>query len=92
MELDAIDTYRELEEITRNIDTVTNKKIKDILADEEEHLQEIEDFICDVEHNCCEPTCCDTCCSDEPVTACQCEEPTVTSMDDVDIFGSINEL
>lgn len=43
----AIETYRELEEITRNVDVVSNDKIKQILADEIEHLQELEDFIAD---------------------------------------------
>lgn len=43
----AIETYRDIEEYTRNIDVVTNDKIKQILADEIEHLQEIEDFLAD---------------------------------------------
>ena len=43
----AIETYRELEEMTRNIDVVSNDKIKQILADEIGHLQELEDFIAD---------------------------------------------
>ena len=43
----AIETYRDIEEYTRNIDVVTNDKIKHILADEIEHLQEIEDFLAD---------------------------------------------
>lgn len=43
----AIETYRELEEMTRNVDVVSNDKIKQILADEIEHLQELEDFITD---------------------------------------------
>lgn len=43
----AIETYRELEEMTRNVDVVSNDKIKQILADEIEHLQELEDFIAD---------------------------------------------
>lgn len=68
MELDAIETYKELEEITRNVDPVTNRKVKSILADEEEHLQEIEDFLCDVGiHGSCGY--CD--CGDN--SACDCE-------------------
>ena len=43
----AIETYRDIEEFTRNVDVVTNDKIKQILADEVEHLQEIEDFLAD---------------------------------------------
>ena len=46
-EQNAIQTYRDIEEYTRNIDVVTNDKIKHILADEIEHLQEIEDFLAD---------------------------------------------
>lgn len=46
-EKDAIETYRDIEEYTRSIDIVTNDKIKHILADEVEHLQELEDFACD---------------------------------------------
>ena len=38
-EQDAIETYNKLEKITRNKDVVSNQKIKEILADEQEHLQ-----------------------------------------------------
>lgn len=74
MELDAIETYRDLEEKTRNIDVVTNKRIKEILADEEEHLQEIEDFLCDIGNNgistngTCGCGCCD--CGDSATCDC----------------------
>lgn len=44
----AIDTYRDLEEFTRGVDVITNRKIKDILADEVEHLQELEEFRADL--------------------------------------------
>lgn len=44
----AIETYKELEQFTRNIDVVTNDKIKHILADEEEHLSELQDFYDDL--------------------------------------------
>lgn len=76
MELDAIETYRDLEEITRNIDPVTNRKVKAILADEEEHLQELEDFICDVEKN----GGCGCCCQDKvDLKDCPCEEPSCSA-------------
>lgn len=89
MELDAIETYRELEEITRNIDVVTNRRIKEILADEEEHLQEIEDFLCDVGiHGSCDFGCCD--CGDDVARDCElkcpcksCDEPNVPDMYDI---------
>ena len=38
-EQDAIETYNKLEKITRDKDVVSNQKIKEILADEQEHLQ-----------------------------------------------------
>lgn len=44
-ERDAIETYLAIEEFTRDIDPVTNLKIKEILADEEEHLQNLLEFI-----------------------------------------------
>ena len=44
----AIETYVELEGATRNIDTTTNTKVKEILADEEEHLQELQEFLADL--------------------------------------------
>jgi ferritin-like protein len=47
-EKDAISTYREIEEFTRNIDPVTNQKIKEILADEEEHLTSLNEFLDDI--------------------------------------------
>lgn len=47
----AIETYREIEEYTRGVDVVTNRKIKHILADEIEHLQELEEFLADVENS-----------------------------------------
>lgn len=50
-ERNAIETYRELEAFTRNVDIVTNDKIKHILADEIEHLQELEDFVSDQASN-----------------------------------------
>ena len=47
-EKDAISTYREIEEFTRDIDPVTNQKIKEILADEEEHLTSLNEFLDDI--------------------------------------------
>ncbi len=44
----AIETYRDLEKFTRGIDVVTNRKMKHILADEIEHLQELEEFLADI--------------------------------------------
>ena len=44
----AIETYKKIEAYTRGIDVVTNKKIKLILQDEEEHLTELKDFLADI--------------------------------------------
>lgn len=44
----AIETYKDIEAFTRNIDTVTNRKIKKILEDEENHLTELRDFLNDL--------------------------------------------
>lgn len=44
----AIETYRKLEKFTRDIDPVSNDKIKDILADEEEHLQNLLEYLDDI--------------------------------------------
>ncbi|MBO6271653.1 hypothetical protein J6O48_02600 [bacterium] len=46
-EKNAIYTYRLIEEQTRNGDIITNDKIKHILIDETEHLQELEDLLND---------------------------------------------
>lgn len=46
-EKNAIYTYRLIEEQTRNGDIITNDKIKHILMDETEHLQELEDLLND---------------------------------------------
>lgn len=40
----AIETYIKLERLTRDIDPVSNLKVKEILADEEEHLQTLLEF------------------------------------------------
>ncbi|MBQ5473604.1 MAG: hypothetical protein IIT65_02675 [Lachnospiraceae bacterium] len=42
-----METYRDIEKYTRDIDVITNDKIKQILADEVKHLQEISDFLAD---------------------------------------------
>ena len=48
-EKDAIETYRELIEIAQQSkDWTTEKKCKEILADEEEHLQLLQDFLDDL--------------------------------------------
>lgn len=44
----AIETYVKIEKFTRGIDQVTNSKIKEILKDEEEHLQSLLDFKNDI--------------------------------------------
>lgn len=67
-EKDAISTYNELINITQGIDWTTNSKCKSILADEEEHLQMLQDFIDDINSDnhcscndpCCTPPCCNT--------------------------------
>jgi bacterioferritin len=48
-ELGAIETYKNLEISTRDSDPVTHDMIIHILADEEEHLTEINDLIADIE-------------------------------------------
>ena len=49
-EIGAIETYRELVEIAQlSKDYTTEKKCKEILADEEEHLQELNDMLSDID-------------------------------------------
>ena len=43
-ELGAIETYTDLIEFTKECDPITNKKMKEILKDEEKHLKEMEEF------------------------------------------------
>lgn len=50
----AIETYTALEAVTRHNDLVTNKKVKEILADEQEHLQNLIDLHKDI---CGHPIC-----------------------------------
>lgn len=45
----AIETYKELEMLTRDVDPATNRKVKEILAEEEEHLTELNDLLRDVQ-------------------------------------------
>jgi len=45
----AIETYDKLEKFTRDKDQVSNSKIKEILADEQEHLAELQDLLTDIE-------------------------------------------
>ncbi len=44
----AIETYENLVKITDGIDPASNSKLKEILADEQEHLQELKDFLQDI--------------------------------------------
>jgi len=44
----AIETYEELVKMTEDVDPVSNSKLKEILADEQEHLQELKDFLQDI--------------------------------------------
>lgn len=44
----AIETYTILEAVTRDNDVVTNRKVKEILADEQEHLQNLIDLYKDI--------------------------------------------
>lgn len=57
-EKDAISTYNKIINVTEGIDWTTNSKCKEILADEEEHLQMLQDFVDDITSKntgCCEP-------------------------------------
>ena len=44
----AIETYEELVKLTEGVDPTSNSKLKEILADEQEHLQELKDFLNDL--------------------------------------------
>lgn len=44
----AIETYEELVKMTEGVDPTSNSKLKEILADEQEHLQELKDFLQDI--------------------------------------------
>ena len=44
----AIETYEELVKMTEGIDPTSNTKLKEILADEQEHLKELKDFLQDL--------------------------------------------
>ena len=44
----AIETYEELVKMTEDIDPTSNSKLKEILADEQEHLKELKDFLQDL--------------------------------------------
>lgn len=45
----AIETYEELIKVTEDVDPASNAKLKEILTDEQEHLQELKDFLADIE-------------------------------------------
>jgi bacterioferritin len=47
-EKDAIETYTKIEKILRDKDIVSHAKIKEILADEQEHLTDLEDLLNDI--------------------------------------------
>ncbi len=44
----AIETYKKLVSITEDVDPASNAKLKEILSDEEDHLQELKDFLNDL--------------------------------------------
>lgn len=44
----AIETYEALVKMTEDIDPISNTKLKEILADEQDHLQELKDFLNDL--------------------------------------------
>lgn len=46
----AIETYKELIAMTEQVDPSSNSKLKEILADEETHLQELKDHLDDINH------------------------------------------
>ena len=50
-EKDAINTYNELIVLTQGVDWTTNSKCKEILADEEEHLQILKELLDDITLN-----------------------------------------
>ena len=94
----AIETYSNLELFTRDRDVVTNTKIKEILADEQEHLQALKDLVADIEatiHKCTPPPPCQTCAVEEPCgdpCACAgCGEPLPTPVinPNIDAVGAI---
>jgi bacterioferritin len=47
-ELNAIDTYKDLVEYTAEFDPASNSKLKEILMDEEEHLNDLQEFLEDI--------------------------------------------
>lgn len=53
-EKDAIETYNELIALTQNVDWTTNAKCKEILADEEEHLQMLTELLDDIQFGICQ--------------------------------------
>ena len=50
MEIGAIQTYKDLVEFTDSKDPASNSKLKEILADEEEHLSKLKEFKQDIEY------------------------------------------
>ena len=87
----AIETYSNLELFTRDRDVVTNTKIKEILADEQEHLQALKDLVADIEatiHKCTPPPC-QTCAVEEPCTGCGDPLPTPVINPNIDAVGAV---
>ena len=79
-EEDAIETYSDIELFTRDRDVVTNKRIKEILADEQEHLQALKDLVADIEStiNKCKPiTACPQVNCEEPCSGCDPSAPVI---------------
>lgn len=84
----AINHYKDAIKITEDIDPVTNVMLKEILADEEEHLTELRDFLNDITGKKECDGCCGSCnCQPEPVAVqATTEEPTLATVSDFDDF------
>ena len=86
----AIETYSDIELFTRDRDVVTNKRIKEILADEQEHLQALKDLVADVEstiNKCTPPAPCDQTCGCTVEAPCGDPLPTPTINPNIDAVG-----
>lgn len=89
-EEDAIETYSDIELFTRDRDVVTNKRIKEILADEQEHLQALKDLVADVEstiNKCTKQTQCPQIGCEEPCSGCCDPLPTPTINPNIDTIA-----
>ena len=86
----AIETYSDIELFTRDRDIVTNKRIKEILADEQEHLQALKDLVSDIEatiYKCTPPEPCPQVNCEEPCTGCGDPLPTPVINPNIDAVG-----